>query len=215
MTERQSPLDRRRDEERRRNAEKLAELERLEQMPIELPSRQREEPTGNQAEIVAAIIAQSRSSYRGNCGCPDDRDRAGRRCGGRSAYSRAGGATVICYERDVTPDMILAAAGVSHEGASDIAEGQETEIPRSFPDGGRYYLVDMKREGERIEALHKRVSATSVDWSRVEINCSTNLMRSLGESDVGPASINPRPTNWFRLVPGSSKSDLFNFVCGS
>lgn len=58
------------------------------------------------AAIIAAIISQSRASYRGNCGCPDDRDRAGRRCGGRSAYSRAGGRSVICYEHNVTPQMI-------------------------------------------------------------------------------------------------------------
>lgn len=58
------------------------------------------------AEIVQAIIAQSRARYPGNCGCPDDRDRAGRRCGGRSAYSKAGGYSVLCYERDVTPAMI-------------------------------------------------------------------------------------------------------------
>jgi hypothetical protein len=210
MTERQSRLDRLREEERQRNAQKLAELERLELLPIELPSRQREEATGNQAEIVASIIAQSRAGYRGNCGCPDDRDRTGRRCGRRSAYSRAGGATVICYERDVTAEMIAAASGMAQ-----ISEGQETEIPRSLSDGGRYFLIEMKQEGDLINALHKRVSAYSVDWSRVEINCSKSLMRSLGDSDVGPTSIKIRPTNWFPLVPGSSKSDLFNFVCGS
>ncbi|WP_199336917.1 hypothetical protein [Oscillatoria sp. FACHB-1407] len=31
------------------------------------------------------------------CQCPYDIDAAGRRCGGRSAYSRPGGASPICY----------------------------------------------------------------------------------------------------------------------
>lgn len=52
---------------------------------------------------VAALIQQSRANYAGNCGCPYDHDSAGRRCGGRSAYSRAGGASVLCYPSDVTP----------------------------------------------------------------------------------------------------------------
>lgn len=51
---------------------------------------------------AATLIQQSRSNYSGNCPCPYDRDRAGRRCGGRSAYSRAGGASVLCYPSDVT-----------------------------------------------------------------------------------------------------------------
>jgi hypothetical protein len=33
---------------------------------------------------------------RGACICPDDVDRAGHRCAGRSAYSRPGGAEPVC-----------------------------------------------------------------------------------------------------------------------
>ncbi|QNS75210.1 hypothetical protein DXE55_13220 [Escherichia coli O145] len=32
--------------------------------------------------------------------------RGGSRCGGRSAYSRTGGYDVVCYESDVTDEMI-------------------------------------------------------------------------------------------------------------
>lgn len=56
--------------------------------------------------IVSYVLAESRARYPGNCACPDDRDRAGRRCGGRSAYSRPGGYSPLCYPRDVTPEMI-------------------------------------------------------------------------------------------------------------
>jgi hypothetical protein len=58
------------------------------------------------AEIKQAIINESIASYRGNCPCPYNTDRAGRRCGARSAYSRPGGASPICYEKDVTQKMV-------------------------------------------------------------------------------------------------------------
>lgn len=48
------------------------------------------------------VIAASRANYPGNCPCPYDRDAAGRNCGKRSAYSRAGGYSVKCYPRDVS-----------------------------------------------------------------------------------------------------------------
>lgn len=38
-----------------------------------------------------------REPYQGSCECPYDTDRRGRRCGGRSAYSRAGGSPGMCY----------------------------------------------------------------------------------------------------------------------
>src|ERR1700733_4998422 len=58
------------------------------------------------AEVRQAIIDESLAGYRGNCPCPYNTDRAGRRCGGRSAYSRPGGASPICYPADVTAKMI-------------------------------------------------------------------------------------------------------------
>ena len=60
------------------------------------------------AKIRQLLIAESRAEYDGNCPCPYDLDRAGRKCGKRSAYSREGGAAPLCYDRDVTPEMIRA-----------------------------------------------------------------------------------------------------------
>lgn len=48
------------------------------------------------------IIRQSINSYSGSCPCPYNRDRAGRRCGGRSAWSRPGGYSPVCYASDVS-----------------------------------------------------------------------------------------------------------------
>jgi hypothetical protein len=58
------------------------------------------------AEIRQAIINESIASYRGSCPCPYNTDRAGRKCGARSAYSRPGGASPICYAKDVTQKMV-------------------------------------------------------------------------------------------------------------
>lgn len=58
------------------------------------------------AEIKKMIISDSISSYPGNCPCPYNSAKNGSRCGGRSAWSRAGGYSPICYESDVTEDMI-------------------------------------------------------------------------------------------------------------
>ena len=62
------------------------------------------------AAIIAALIAASIAAYRsggpGPCACPEDRDRAGHRCGKRSAHSRAGGWTVYCYASDISKEMI-------------------------------------------------------------------------------------------------------------
>ena len=56
--------------------------------------------------IKKFIIQESISQYPGNCPCPYNSARNGSRCGGRSAYSRAGGYSPICYPEDVTKEMI-------------------------------------------------------------------------------------------------------------
>ena len=58
------------------------------------------------ALIVQQILKASRAAYAGSCGCPEDRDKADRRCGGRSAYSRAGGYSLYCYPRDIPQELI-------------------------------------------------------------------------------------------------------------
>ena len=58
------------------------------------------------AEIKQAIIQESQVGYPGNCPCPYNRDRAGRSCGKRSAYNRAGGYSPLCFPSDVTAEMV-------------------------------------------------------------------------------------------------------------
>lgn len=63
------------------------------------------------AQIRQRLIRQSIASYPGSCPCPYSVDRAGRRCGGRSAYSRPGGYAPLCYPSDVTAEDIRRARG--------------------------------------------------------------------------------------------------------
>jgi hypothetical protein len=58
------------------------------------------------AQIRKALIAESIAGYSGNCPCPYNTDRAGRSCGRRSAHSRAGGESPLCFDEDVTREMI-------------------------------------------------------------------------------------------------------------
>ena len=57
-------------------------------------------------QIASILIAQSLGSYRGNCPCPYNTDSAGRSCGRRSAYSRPGGRSPLCYRSDVSAAQI-------------------------------------------------------------------------------------------------------------
>jgi len=75
-------------------------------LALGLASGQSAKSPQTDAEIKQAIIAESIARYKGSCPCPYNTDRAGRRCGARSAYTRPGGASPLCYEKDVTQKMV-------------------------------------------------------------------------------------------------------------
>jgi len=57
-------------------------------------------------EVKNAIIQESIANYSGNCPCPYSSMRNGNQCGSRSAYSKPGGASPVCYQNNVTQGMI-------------------------------------------------------------------------------------------------------------
>ncbi|MBR0742094.1 hypothetical protein JQ581_34675 [Bradyrhizobium liaoningense] len=73
-------------------------------------------PPSSDDDIANDLLRQDRRQYHGPCACPYDIARNGSRCGGRSAYSRPGGATPLCYRRNITPEMIE-----KHRQRADIA----------------------------------------------------------------------------------------------
>lgn len=57
-------------------------------------------------DVTNRIIAESIAEYPGVCACPFNRARNGSACGGRSAWSKEGGYSPVCYKDEVTAEMI-------------------------------------------------------------------------------------------------------------
>lgn len=57
-------------------------------------------------QVKQHIIDESIASYPGTCACPFNSARNGSHCGGRSAWSRAGGYAPICYKKEVTKEQV-------------------------------------------------------------------------------------------------------------
>lgn len=78
---------------------------------------------------IRKIILKDYLTYhlakRGSCPCPDMRAKGDSRCGARSAWSRKENKDVLCYNTDVTKDMI---ADWRENQEQKIAKGQKTEI---------------------------------------------------------------------------------------
>jgi hypothetical protein len=58
------------------------------------------------ADIRKQMIEGSIRGYSGNCPCPYSRASNGSSCGKRSAYSRPGGASPLCYPEDIPDDAV-------------------------------------------------------------------------------------------------------------
>lgn len=77
--------------------------------PPTFTTKQKAEAALTAAVIAAIIVQASRQAYYATgrpCACPDDTMRNGRSCGSKSAYSRPGGASPLCFAHDVTLGMI-------------------------------------------------------------------------------------------------------------
>lgn len=57
-------------------------------------------------QVRQLIIQESISAYPGNCPCPYNRASNGSRCGKRSAWSRVGGYSPICYSKEVSDKQV-------------------------------------------------------------------------------------------------------------
>jgi hypothetical protein len=109
---------------------------------------------------------------------------------------------------------VIATLACALAAASTLAATAETLIPRSRPDGAsRHVLVESRRNGDVVQALHKRVRAGSTFYTRSEVDCRKRKMRILGQGDMSPARISTKPTQWFDPIEGSSNGDLARFLC--
>ena len=58
------------------------------------------------SQVRQRLIKESIASYSGSCPCPYNTDRGGRRCGGRSAWSRDGGYAPLCFDDDISKETV-------------------------------------------------------------------------------------------------------------
>jgi hypothetical protein len=82
-------------------------------------------------QVKEQIVKQSIASYAGSCPCPFNRDRAGRSCGRRSAYSRPGGAALLCYANDVTAKMVADFRAARGEKQGAVAPATRPLVEKS------------------------------------------------------------------------------------
>jgi hypothetical protein len=131
--------------------------ETIEETPIVPPSApQPNQPRlSSQAALPALLVttpsdntAQSLTSepnayYAGNCACPDDIDSAGRRCGLRSAYSKAGGASPTCNGK---PALVYQAPPATGYGMISTVTG----LPRT-----NYVHGYMRKNGTYVRPYYR------------------------------------------------------------
>ncbi|WP_073603404.1 hypothetical protein [Vibrio aerogenes] len=60
------------------------------------------------AQVRQQIIHESILRYPGNCPCPYSRASNGYKCGKRSAWSKPGGYTPICYPNEISDKEVKA-----------------------------------------------------------------------------------------------------------
>jgi len=90
----------------------------------------------------------------------------------------------------------------------------EIEIPRSDKgDKGRYVLLEKKSANGLTTTIHRRDGSLGRNFTRSEIDCKRKKMRVTGEALDDLKNMNDVATPWFEPIEGSSKSDLFDFIC--
>ena len=59
------------------------------------------------ATVKQRMMIESLSQYQGNCPCPYNYASNGSHCGARSAYSKRGGTSPLCYPSDITDEQSI------------------------------------------------------------------------------------------------------------
>ncbi len=71
-----------------------------------IPQKKKQTAGLSTSRIKQILIKRSHAYYPGNCPCPYNLTKRGRKCGKRSAYSKPGGYEPLCYARDVSAQMV-------------------------------------------------------------------------------------------------------------
>jgi hypothetical protein len=96
----------------------------------------RDAPSFTDSQIRQQIIQESVAAYLATghpCACPYNSARNGSSCGGRSAYSRPGGAARLCYPPDVTDGMGVGLEAQTPRPMTITAPAGDREVTGAAP----------------------------------------------------------------------------------
>ncbi len=99
--------------------------------------------------------------------------------------------------------------------AYGVSKTKEVEIPRTaYKDIYKYYVVEESKKNTTFILTYKRVSYSAILYGKVEINCPSRVIRSLGTSVKSPRAImSENPTQWMQAPIGTIESDMITYVC--
>jgi len=99
--------------------------------------------------------------------------------------------------------------------ANAATRAQETEIPRTaYKDIYKYYILEVTRNATIYQVTYKRLGYDTILYGKVEINCPSKYIRSMGTNVRSVKDINTaNPTQWTRPTIGSIELDLITYVC--
>jgi cell division septation protein DedD len=169
-------------------------------------------------EIKLELIRQSLSSYSGNCPCPYNTDRAGRRCGKRSAYSRPGGRSPLCYESDVTTQMVAdyrrSLGGQQERGSTTTSNVARTLVEerareRQIPSSRAAPMVETERSPIKADSHPYLVQVGAFKRLGQTDDLTAQLSREGYEHVVLPGS------DYFRVLVGPFETEASALVAKS
>ena len=85
---------------------------------------------------------------------------------------------------------------------------------RRESNGAFYVLMKSSQKDNIITTLSRREGPSGVNFTLLENDCKNHKVKNIaeGDDDVKNMIADTAP-HWYDIVDGSSKSDLWNFVC--
>ena len=110
--------------------------------------------------------------------------------------------------------MALLCVFVGFSGKSYSYESEKgMEIPRSYTDPFRYFLISKTKKGGIITTLSKQVGRTVIDHRKSLVNCKNKTYKILMEGENINDMYKIKNSQWTEIVDGSSMADMVYFVC--
>ena len=119
------------------------------------------------AEITSStkqqMIKDSISKYHGKCACPYQLMSNGRKCGKRSAYSKPGGYSPLCYPEDISNDLI-----------NSVKRKEEFTQSRNIINSSKVRIID----GDSIVLDAKKIRLHGIDTPEIRQKCKDSNLKN-------------------------------------